>query len=462
MLGDLDVNLGKRNQLSVSRVLVEKFWLHFRVSLTSHSSSSTPRFRPPEDCAVAKSSVREVPGTPQNPNGSMESSRKEKSRQRISRERLDIPDGAGSSAVVGDKLAMLNLSKSGPAKEFGHPGDKSLPSSTFASSDMGRSHMEQGNMSLMDQMVAEATAAQQRKAKDQREEGRDGAKKSFGQGFRKGFLSSSSTTRKSKSNKVKTLDGSIDGKNCAKNCNASQAIAPEAVSMSATDSLPVIDGRKAARGGLEFDISADEKVKEAGLVLPEVQEAMRNKVNEAGSSTGANWLTPELLDKISEEPQLAAMLTDPRFGEALKLMSTNPQEAMAIFASNLEARETFTKLTALLAEHFTSLGKDADHRDAKEEADRKRVAEGPLAQQALRRASAGTGAAATKPSREEQASVDEVLAKPELRELLVDPQMQRVMQECGEPANLARYMRHPEYGPKLKLMAQAGLVSFQS
>lgn len=240
------------------------------------------------------------------------------------------------------------------------------------------------------------------------------------------------------------------------------------------DSIPVITGRKAASGsrsGLEFDISAEASGgNNAGLVLPEVQDAMNEANQKAfGSSSnnngisGAEWLTPELLDKISQKPRLAAMLMDPRFAQAMQLMSTSPQEAKALFVSSPEAQETFSELAALLAEHFTSMGKAADARAATAEADRRKVAEGPLAQEALRKAAEGVGAAATtKPSPEEKASVERVLGHPELRELLMDPGMQRVLQECGEPSNLARYMRHPEFGPKLQLMARAGLVSFQS
>lgn len=187
-----------------------------------------------------------------------------------------------------------------------------------------------------------------------------------------------------------------------------------------------------------------------------------NKSNSHGLA-GTEWLTPELLDKISQRPRLAAMLMNPRFAQAMQLMSTSPQEAKALFASSPEAQETFSQLSTLLAEHFTTMGKAADARAAAADADRRKVADGPLAQEALRKAAAGVGiAATTKPSPAEKADVERVLEQPELRELLMDPGMQRVLQECEQPSNLAQYMRHPEFGPKLQLMARAGLVSFRS
>ena len=235
--------------------------------------------------------------------------------------------------------------------------------------------------------------------------------------------------------------------------------------------MPVITGRTASSGGLEFDVSAkvDATNAKSGLVLPEVQAAMgssNNPLGGGGTATGGgaagNWLTPELLDKISEKPRLAAMLSDPRFSKAMQLMATSPKDALGMFASSPEARDSFTELMALLADHFTGMGKAADKQAEEEEADRKRVADGPLAQEALRRAAEGVGVAASPATREEKTKVDSVLQQPELRELLMDPGMQRVLQECGDPSALARYMRHPEFGPKLQLMARAGLVSFRS
>lgn len=154
------------------------------------------------------------------------------------------------------------------------------------------------------------------------------------------------------------------------------------------------------------------------------------------------------------------MLRDPRFFQAMQLMATAPKDALGMFSSNPEARESFSELVALLADHFTGMGKDADKRAREEEADRKRLADGPLTQQALRRAAEGVGAAAMPATGEEKAIVESVLQQPELKELLMDPGMQRVLQECGEPAALAKYMRDAEFGPKLRLMARAGLVSF--
>lgn len=374
------------------------------------------------------------------------------------RETLDVPAEGGSK--LGGKLAMLNLGKQVSS------GAISAVSSRARESSRGRSgwgeieeERKAEGPSLMEQMMAEAMAAKEDKSNEQRKEQLRDTKQNFGGGLKKGFLSrgagptTSSATRKRKSGeRKKKAEGIAQGGSGVK------------------EPIPVIRGRTAPSGGLEFDVSAGGNTNAgAGFVLPEVQEAMKHSATDplggtggGSSSEGQDWLTPELLEKISEKPRLAAMLTDPRFSKAMQLMSTSPQDALGMFASSPEARESFTELMSLLSTHFTALGKAADEKKAAEEADRKKVADGPLAQEALRRAAEGVGVAATPATKDETAAVEEILQRPELRELLMDPGMQRVLQECGEPQVLAQYMRHPEFGPKLRLMSQAGLISFRA
>lgn len=343
---------------------------------------------------------------------------------------------------------------------------------------------KQQGPSLMEQMMEEAAAAKEEQAKETRKKQQRETKTTFAKGLKKGFLagagggaSGSSTARRKsrtggKKGKEEAPKGGSSGSSStissSSNGGVSQSSSSVAPAAGGNASMPVITGRTASSGGLEFDVSAkaDATNTKSGLILPEVQAAMESSTNALGGGGGGgaagDWLTPELLDKISEKPRLAAMLSDPRFSKAMQLMATSPKDALGMFASSPEARDSFTELMALLADHFTGMGKAADKQAEEEEADRKKVADGPLAQEALRRAAEGVGVAASPATGEEKAKVDSVLQQPELRELLMDPGMQRVLQECGDPSALARYMRHPEFGPKLQLMARAGLVSFRS
>lgn len=40
----------------------------------------------------------------------------------------------------------------------------------------------------------------------------------------------------------------------------------------------------------------------------------------------------------------------------------------------------------------------------------------------------------------------------------MDASMREVLQRCGDPQELRRVMHHPEYGPKIRKLAEAGLV----
>ena len=51
-----------------------------------------------------------------------------------------------------------------------------------------------------------------------------------------------------------------------------------------------------------------------------------------------------------------------------------------------------------------------------------------------------------------------VLQDEELREMLMDPELQKILQECGDPAKFQRHMRDPAIAYKIKRLYEAGLV----
>ena len=71
-------------------------------------------------------------------------------------------------------------------------------------------------------------------------------------------------------------------------------------------------------------------------------------------------------------------------------------------------------------------------------------------------------AASTTPSGEPgeatDAAVQAVVNDPELSALLMDPAMQRTLQECGDPAKFQKHMQNPETARKIKKLFDAGLV----
>ncbi|CAM9884751.1 unnamed protein product [Phaeothamnion confervicola] len=59
--------------------------------------------------------------------------------------------------------------------------------------------------------------------------------------------------------------------------------------------------------------------------------------------------------------------------------------------------------------------------------------------------------------------MDAVLSDAGLRTLLMDPELQAVLQDCGRPGRLAYYMtQRPDIAAKIRRLADAGLVQLQS
>ncbi|RYG99109.1 hypothetical protein EON65_50610 [archaeon] len=61
----------------------------------------------------------------------------------------------------------------------------------------------------------------------------------------------------------------------------------------------------------------------------------------------------------------------------------------------------------------------------------------------------------------EQAKVNAILQDPELRDILMDPGMQRVLMECSDPVKFRGHMQNKETARKLHKLKQAGLVQVE-
>jgi hypothetical protein len=205
----------------------------------------------------------------------------------VQRQTLEV----GDEAAVRQKLAAkLNLGSAASKAPFGSNADRPALTSTFAKSIQSPavSAAAEEQPSLMEQMMAEAMGAREVK---QVEEGR--LKKEFGKGLKKGFLSSSNT-RSSSTSKLK----------------AKAPVAASTTSAAPSSSIPTLIGNKKSIGG-NLNVAST-----TGIVLPEVQEVM------GAMPPASDWLTPDLLAKLSAKPHLLQALQSPQFSKALELMRT--------------------------------------------------------------------------------------------------------------------------------------------
>ena len=85
---------------------------------------------------------------------------------------------------------------------------------------------------------------------------------------------------------------------------------------------------------------------------------------------------------------------------------------------------------------------------------------GPLAEAAMRREQErkASGEADAPMSQDQEEMMQRIVSDPEMAEILMDPAMQIIMQECAVPGRMHAYMQHPQYGPKLRKLMEAGLL----
>eukprot|EP00613_Pedinella_sp_CCMP2098_P037565 CAMPEP_0171800986 /NCGR_PEP_ID=MMETSP0991-20121206/71996_1 /TAXON_ID=483369 /ORGANISM="non described non described, Strain CCMP2098" /LENGTH=449 /DNA_ID=CAMNT_0012412581 /DNA_START=14 /DNA_END=1363 /DNA_ORIENTATION=- len=325
--------------------------------------------------------------------------------------------------------------------------------------------------SLMDQMMADANAAR-KIVKDKAVDEEKRVKKEFGTGMKKGFFNSAPPKKKGSTKKSSSGGASASG-----------------------PSIPTI--RRATAAELK-------KEKANALVLGEVQEAMKDAAGPMANALAKteDWVTPDLMKKFATNPKLARGLTDPKFQAALQELQKDPKAAMLKFQGDKELTAFLQEFCQTMGEHFGHIGaqqeKEQKIKQAKAEstsaAKSKKstaaaaaaaaadvgkkaaglgrnegiptVPERPLSDAAMKRAAAANGGKpvtqAPSVSHEEQAQMDNILRNEELRELLMDPEMQQVMQKCQEPGRLQFFMSDPKWGPKIRKLSDFGLVRFVS
>lgn len=291
---------------------------------------------------------------------------------------------------------------------------------------------------LMDEMMNAATAARKLK-KDKAAAEQKRVKKEFGAGFKGGFLMGGKAKTKAKAKR--------SGKPLT----------------TASEPLTTIKYEQPTGDPLQ---------------LEEVQDAMQDSVHPmAAKLQQGEWCTPDLMQRIASNPRLAAGLANPKFAAALGELQKNPKAALKKFQHQPEMVDFLNEFCGVMGDHFTTIGKQEQEQSPSPPS--APSVQGPLAQQAMKRhaeneqkkrqqhsaaqqaspaSTASSRAAQSKAEADQQAQVDRIMQDAELRTILMDPEMQQVMVTCQQPGALGRFMRDPHWGPKLRKLADAGLV----
>lgn len=202
--------------------------------------------------------------------------------------------------------------------------------------------------------------------------------------------------------------------------------------------------KKPKRGKKEDIIIVPSKSKASpknSLQFPEVQEAMSASSSNVLRRTIQNgFASPDLLNRIQQNPKLMRGMNDPICLAALDALQKNPQAAIEKFRDYPNVLEFMNEMFSLLGDHFLQLKerKDLSH-DSKTKSQTKQQRE--IEKDEL------------------SSSVDDIIRDKELTSLLMDQDMQRVMHECStSPIITRKYMADPLYGPKLQRLMEAGLL----
>ncbi|CAK8990986.1 Aurora kinase B (Aurora 1) (Aurora- and IPL1-like midbody-associated protein 1) (AIM-1) (Aurora/IPL1-related kinase 2) (ARK-2) (Aurora-related kinase 2) (STK-1) (Serine/threonine-protein kinase 12) (Serine/threonine-protein kinase 5) (Serine/threonine-protein kinase aurora-B) [Durusdinium trenchii] len=234
---------------------------------------------------------------------------------------------------------------------------------------------------------------------------------------------------------IKTFEGRGSS---SKDCEAIHAeyrkAYPEAYELF---TLPTIGGP--ATKGTAGDNENSSGKGNGGLELPDVQQAMMMEKLNSGE-----WANESLMERIMKNPVLAKGMTDPRSAALLQRLQQDPNAAMKEFGTTPEARTFVQEMIKTLGEHFSSLGDEED----------KRRVEAHL--------KASEPAIMTEEEAQLNKQAKEVLSNDRIRQLLSDPEMQRVLQECQtDPRRLAFYMAQPKWAERFAVLREHGLIRFQ-
>lgn len=276
--------------------------------------------------------------------------------------------------------------------------------------------------SLFDEMMAAQAAAKKEKEKVAAK----ATNKSFGTGFKKGFFGGGSG-----GTKTKATTGTSTKKKESEIINV-----------------------KAAPGGAKKSVSHS-----LNNISKEVNEAMAESTNPAVKELQkGEWMTPDLMQIFATNPIISRGLRNPRCQKAMEMMQKDPEGAKKQFLGDTEVDEFMKEFGRVMGAHFDKLG------DKQEQSQASNL--GPLADAAIKREQERAAKTKSNPGIQpydekaaaEEKKVKDIVNNPELAQLLMDPKMQGILQDCGNPKKFQEHMKNPETARKIKLLFDAGLV----
>ena len=167
-------------------------------------------------------------------------------------------------------------------------------------------------------------------------------------------------------------------------------------------------------------------------------------------------------------------------------MKTHPQETMEKLKNDEpEILHWLMEFLGVMGDHFVTLGAGEENTEENEDsgkenntkrkmmtktkAESKMIREiGPLEEKAMKarkeaRSTFGSQMLHEEKTTDDDDEVAKILSNEALRSALLDPKMQQVMEELAHESGvgagkLQYYMKHDDFGPKLRMLMEAGLL----
>lgn len=329
--------------------------------------------------------------------------------------------------------------------------------------------------------AAAATADRERRAKEIVNS------KNFGAGtaIKKGFLLGGNSSETKKANTVLSSSSSSLSSSSLSSSSSSSSLVTRLSSVSIDDEIVRPKGGAVPAG-----------------FLPEVQDALRAQGGPSAMQAKLDkergkWMTPELIERVKKEPRLLAGMQNPRFMQALSELGSDPKAAFEKYKKDEGVQDFLRTFMGIMGSHFEDVAATEDIQKQYDGVSSGNVSSSgsgltPIASRTLPYASSSQSAALTKTNtttttidknsfldpavssddiakaaKDGQLGVDDVdarrvLSNKELVDILRDPLIMRVLEECKQDGrNLYKYMQVPAIRAKLRVMERNGLIRLE-
>ncbi|ELU12371.1 hypothetical protein CAPTEDRAFT_228977 [Capitella teleta] len=209
---------------------------------------------------------------------------------------------------------------------------------------------------------------------------------------------------------------------------------------------------KSKHDDIPFIKPKNPNAKNERLQMPEVQAAM--DASEAFVKNKDTWLTEDLLKQVTSNPNLSKRLMDPTFMQAVTEFQTNPQAAMLKYQNNPEMQSFIRDFCRIMGNHLSNLpGNSTDQPP-------------PIAvSDSTAEISVASSTNPKQATAEDERRMQDILANPEIRTILQDPRVQRLLEVLRTDPDKAQKILQspdPEMAKMIRKLCEVGLLQFQS